>query len=44
MLHVLKVLCEPARYLRRDGGFENPQWRPGLVVEVKRKYAPKVGM
>jgi len=30
--------------IRGDGGFENPQWHPGLVVEVERKYAPKVRM
>ena len=38
-----RILANPRGYPSCTGGFENVDWKPGLVVEVKRKYAPKIG-
>jgi predicted phosphodiesterase len=38
-----RVLANPRGYPNKDGSFENPNWDPALVIDVERRYAPKIG-
>jgi predicted phosphodiesterase len=38
-----RLIGNPRGYPNRDGTFENPKWDPNLVIDVERKYAPKIG-
>jgi predicted phosphodiesterase len=33
-----RILSNPRGYPKPGGGFENPHWDPGLVIDVERRY------
>lgn len=37
-----RILANPRGYPKREGGFENASWDPALIVELERRYAPKI--